>query len=449
MQDGGAFMSQTVQCNLEVDIGNWLLEKIKTRTAKMAVVGLGYVGLPLAIAFGHAGFTVTGIEENHKREVMVNKGENYILSEDQELPKLVKDKKIYATSNYDILQQIDIILICVPTPLTKNREPNITYIKKVTKEISKRLHRGHLVVLESTSYPGTTEEVMLPALLGTGLKTGEDFLLAFSPERIDPGNTKFNIYNTPKVVGGVTQKCTTTASFLYSQVVKDVYPASSPRVAEMEKLLENVFRSVNIALVNELAILCKKMKIDVWEVIRLAATKPFGYMPFYPGPGLGGHCIPIDPFYLTWKAREYDLSTKFIELAGEINSQMPYYVVSLVIDALGSQKKSLAGSKVLILGASYKPDVADWRTSPSLKVMELLQEKKGIVYYNDPYVPEITLENAKLSSVDLSRLHEFDCVIICTNHSSYEYPAIVQNANIVVDTRDATKLRNNPKVFVL
>ena len=435
------------ESNIAVD--EWLKKRIETRTARIAIVGLGYVGLPLAIELGNAGFVVTGIEENPKREAMVKKGENYVLPGDKELAKLVNSQKLSAISNYDILNEIDVICICVPTPLTKNREPNITYIERVTNELVKRLHRGQLIILESTSYPGTTEEIVLPSLTATGLKVGVDFLLAFSPERIDPGNAKFHVNNIPKVVGGVTPQCTGTAELLYRAVTSEVYPASSPRVAEMEKLLENVFRSVNIALVNELAILCKKMEIDVWEVIKLASTKPYGFMPFYPGPGLGGHCIPIDPFYLTWKAHEYDLNTKFIELAGEINSQMPYHVVSLVIDALGSQKKCLNGSKVIVLGVAYKRDIEDWRTSPSIKVMEILEQKGVVVSYNDPHVPEISLGTRKLTSVNLESIADFDCAVICTDHSVYNIQTIVRDANLIVDTRNATKTRGNPKIFVL
>lgn len=438
-----------------------LQEKIKTRKAQVAVVGLGYVGLPLAMECVRKGFPVRGIEQNPERVEKIKRGEDYISaaglpesggsSSAKEASTAIK--KIAATGEFCKVQEADVVLICVPTPLTPHREPDISYIVKVSKEVSRYLQPGTLVVLESTTYPGTTEEVVLPILQGSRLKVGEEFFLAFSPERIDPGNQRFRTANIPKVVGGVTRACTELARQFYSEIVGEVHPASSPRVAEMEKLLENIFRSVNIALVNELAILCRRMKIDIWEVLSLAKTKPFGFMPFYPGPGLGGHCIPIDPFYLTWKAREYDLATKFIELAGEINRNMPYYVVSLVQEALGTKKKSLNGASILVIGAAYKKDVEDTRDSPAVKVMEIIEELGGTVEYHDPYVPRIKGWEKK-KSVSLEKMKEFDCVVIATDHACLDYEKIASDALLIVDTRDALRPRGislplGEKLFLL
>ncbi|MBI2266684.1 MAG: nucleotide sugar dehydrogenase [Armatimonadetes bacterium] len=427
-----------------------LSAKIAQKTARIAVVGLGYVGLPLGIEFAKAGFQVLGIEDNPAKAQRVNRGDNYIFEDQGALQGLVEGKKIRASSDYDLLRDVDVIIICVPTPLTKHREPDISYVASVTDHIAKTLRRGQLVVLESTTYPGTTEELVLPHLSSSGLKIGEDFHLAFSPERVDPGNKEFHTGNIPKVIGGVTPKCTELACKLYGQVLDEVHPASSPRVAEMEKLLENIFRSVNIALVNELAILCRKMDIDIWEVVDLASTKPYGFMPFYPGPGLGGHCIPVDPFYLTWKAREYDFATKFIELAGEINANMPAHVVTMIVDALGTQRKSLRGANVLVLGAAYKKDVADVRESPALRIMELLIKRGALVSYNDPLIMEITLGSAEeLRSVPVSDFSRYDCVVIATNHSVYDYERVVKDSKLVVDTHNATRSKGSAKVFVL
>lgn len=419
-----------------------LKSKIFQKKARIAIIGLGYVGLPLAVEFAKAGFTVLGVEQNPKRQELINQGKNYIADvSDQELAAMVKLKRLKATADFSQLKNTEVIIICVPTPLDKNKQPNISYVKSVTKHLAQVIHQGQLIILESTTYPGTTEEVILPKLEAAGLKVGQDFFLAFSPERVDPGNKKFKTKDITKVVGGVTKQCGAMASLLYSRIIKKVFSVSSPRVAEMEKLLENVFRSVNIALVNELAILCKKMKIDIWEVIEAAKTKPYGFMPFYPGPGIGGHCIPLDPFYLSWKAKEYLVNTHFIELAGEINDKMPEYVVQLAQDGLNQQKKSLSGAKILVMGAAYKKDIADWRESPALKIIESLQHKGASVKYNDPFVPKLSINGQELSSVALTNkaINEADCVIIATDHSQYDYQSLVSNAKLVIDTRNATK----------
>lgn len=428
-----------------------LEEKIKQKTARLAVVGLGYVGLPLAVEFAKVGFCVTGIDDNKEKTEKVNAGLNYIIKEEEEiLKKLVDDGKIKANPEFSVLSESDVVFICVPTPLTKHREPDISYVESVTNHVAKYLRKGQLIVLESTTYPGTTEEVMLPVLQSGGFKVGEDFYLAFSPERVDPGNKVYTTKNTPKIIGGVTKKCRELTRMLYSQVMEEVYVASSPKAAEMVKLLENIFRSVNIALVNELALLCKKMGISIWEVIDLASTKPYGYMPFYPGPGLGGHCIPIDPFYLTWKAREYDFQTKFIELAGEINIQMPYYVVNMIMDALNSRGKTLKGSEILVLGAAYKKDIDDPRESPSLKIIEILEEKGAKVVYNDDYIKRVKVNGKYYDSRDyLSGIKNYDCVVLAADHSYYDYKKIADEASLIVDTRNAFKDYKNEKVWIL
>ncbi|MHC9542836.1 MAG: nucleotide sugar dehydrogenase [Vulcanimicrobiota bacterium] len=425
-----------------------LAEKIRNKTAKIAVIGAGYVGLPLALGYARRGFFVTAIDDNVQKVEKLNDGINYI-TPDEELKGLVEGKKLSATTDYSILKDSDVITICVPTPLTKHKEPDISYVVSVTEQIKKYLHKGHLVVLESTTYPGTTEEVILPRLQSTGLVVGEGFYLAFSPERVDPGNPVYNTYNTPKIIGGVTKTCTELTKLLYEQIIDVVHTTASPKEAEMVKLLENIFRCVNIAMVNEMALLCKKMGIDIWEVIEKASTKPFGFMPFYPGPGLGGHCIPIDPFYLTWKAREYDFHTKFIELAGEINDSMPYHVVAMTIDAMATQKKSLNGAKVLVLGAAYKKDIDDFRESPSLKIIELLEEKGALVEYNDEFITRLNVKGRMMNSVSWKNLKDYDCVIIATSHSYYDYQQIISESKLVIDTHNATGARSNAKVFVL
>ena len=423
-----------------------LEQKLRKRKAVVGIVGLGYVGLPLALAFSKAGFQVLGFDIQQKRVDWVNKGHSYIVDVDSKsLSSEIADKRLEATTDQRRIKEVNAICICVPTPLTKTKDPDLSAVIHQSGQISKYLQPGQLVVLESTTHPGTTREVMLPILERSGLKAGRDFYLAFSPERVDPGSKNYNIKNTPKVVGGIDSKSTKVAELLYSQVVDVVVPVSSPEVAEMTKVFENVFRNVNIALVNELTLLCNKIGISVWEVIDAAATKPFGYMPFYPGPGIGGHCIPLDPYYLANKAREYDFHTRFIELAADINEQMPYYVVSRIMEALNVKGKSLKKAKVLVLGVAYKRDVEDIRESPSLKLIELLRKKGANVRYNDPYVPKIKISDGMLASVGLTerQLSSADCVVIATDHTCYDYKYIAKKSGFVFDARGATrKLRN-------
>jgi UDP-N-acetyl-D-glucosamine dehydrogenase len=428
-----------------------LLKKIRAKESSVGVVGLGYVGLPLVKAFLKKGFPVTGFDVDRKKVDMLNKGQSYIKHVTAtELRKYLTTKRFEATTEFARLAEMDAILICVPTPLDAHRNPDLSYVLNTTETIAAHLRKGQLVVLESTTYPGTTDEEMLPILERGGLKGGKDFFLAFSPERENPGDPVYSAENTPKVVGGLSADCLALANALYSQVVAKTVPVSSTRAAESAKLLENIFRCVNIALVNELKMIFERMDIDIWEVIRAASSKPFGFMPFYPGPGLGGHCIPIDPFYLTWKAREVDYSTKFIELAGEINTKMPYYVVNKTLEALAERGKAFKDSRILVLGIAYKKDIDDQRESPSLKIISLLQAKGVKVEYNDPYVPESSghreYPGMSLKSVPLTaaRLRNADAVIIATDHTSYDYEFIVKNARLVVDTRNAVKkLRKN------
>ncbi|OPY62527.1 MAG: UDP-N-acetyl-D-glucosamine 6-dehydrogenase [Pelotomaculum sp. PtaU1.Bin065] len=420
-------------------------EKIIRREAQVAVVGLGYVGLPLAVEKAKVGFQVIGIDQNQRRVDMINEGQNYIGDvKDNELKELVSSGKIKAYAGFDVLTEADVVVICVPTPLTKNMEPDISYIINVTRQTAQYLRRGQLITLESTTYPGTTQEVMLPILEQSGLKVGQDFFLSFSPERVDPGNKRFTTKNTSKVVGGVTPACLDVALAFYSQTILNVVPVSSPAVAEMTKVFENTYRAVNIALVNELTLLCDRMGLDIWEVLNAAATKPFGIQIFYPGPGVGGHCIPIDPHYLTWKAREYDFHTRFIELAAEINMSMPYFVLDKVTKALNSFGKSLKGSKILILGVAYKRDIDDARESPAAKVLSLLLREGARVTYHDSYIPEFkvgTPDNVALKSVPLTKelVESSDCIAILTDHSNVDYEEVVESAKIVVDARNATK----------
>ena len=427
-----------------------LLQEIKGHRAHVAVIGLGYVGLPLAVEKAKAGFTVIGIDRKEERVAMVNRGENYIpdiLGSD--LATVVGEGKLRATQDFSVVADVDVITICVPTPLDKNKQPNTSYIEGVVEQALPYLHKGQLVVLESTTYPGTTEEIILPRIESLGLKVGRDVFLAFSPERVDPGNDRYKTKNTPKVVGGVTPACTEIATALYEQVLDGaVFSASSPRVAEMTKLLENIFRIVNISLVNELALLCEKMKIDIWEVIEAAKTKPFGYMPFYPGPGLGGHCIPLDPFYLSWKAKEYDFTTRFIELAGDINDAMPYHVVERAMELLNTKGKALNGSKVMLLGMAYKRDIDDLRESPALKVARLLADRGAMLSYHDSYIPEISLAGLKLRNVALTPklLEAQDIIIITTAHTNVDYKMVVDHAPLILDTRNATKGMQSPKI---
>jgi UDP-N-acetyl-D-glucosamine dehydrogenase len=420
-------------------------EKVKTGKVKVGIMGLGYVGLPLAREFASSGVKVLGFDIDESKIKRLNSGKSIIKGvADATVKKLVDDKVFSATSDMSKLKTVDAVLICVPTPLTENREPDMTFVVKSCETISKYLQKGQLIVLESTTYPGTTRELMAPILERSGLKAGKDFFLAYSPEREDPGNKNYTTKTIPKVVGGLTNKCKIMACQLYGKAIVRTVPVSSVEAAEAAKILENVYRCVNIALVNELKMVFDRMGIDVWEVIHAASTKPFGYHPFYPGPGLGGHCIPIDPFYLTWKARQYGMPTKFIELAGEINTDMPHYVVHKVMEALNDRKKSLKGSKVLVLGLAYKKDIDDIRESPSVELIELLIEKGAKVDYNDPYITKTPVQrehNLGMTSKKISpaMIKTYDLVLISTDHSDYDYNAIVKNAKLVVDTRNATK----------
>lgn len=418
--------------------------KIRARTAQTGIIGLGYVGLPLARYLCEAGFNVTGFDIDERKVNSLNDGRSYIKQIPSDwIAKTVQEEQFSATTDFSQLREVDCLSICVPTPLNQHREPNLEYVVETVEHIAKFLRPGQLIVLESTTYPGTTEEVVLPILSKTGLEVGRDFFLAFSPEREDPGNPDYSIREIPKVVGGMTQDCTGLACLYYRSLIDEVVPVDSTQIAEMSKLLENIFRSVNIALVNELKMLCDRMDIDVWKVINAASSKPFGYMPFYPGPGLGGHCIPIDPFYLTWKAREYDFATRFIELSGEINTSMPRYVIGRVMEALNERAKALKGSKVMVLGAAYKKNVDDIRESPSIMLIELLREHGAEVVYNDPYVSQIEPgrhHGVAMTSIELSaeNLRECDCVLIATAHDCYDASFIVEHAQLVVDTRNFT-----------
>ena len=430
-----------------------LLSKINNKQAKVGVVGLGYVGLPLAVEKANAGYETIGFDVQDTKVNMVNNGENYIGDVvDAELKELVEVGRLKATTDFSFIKDVDTVCICVPTPLDLYKQPDLSYVVTSTKAVAQYLHRL-IVILESTTYPGTTEEVLKPILEESGLKCGEDFFLAFSPERVDPGNKHYNTKNTPKVVGGCTEACTEIAAALYENVLEgEIHRVSSPAVAEMEKILENTFRNINIGLANEMAILCNRMGIDVWEVIDAAKTKPYGFMPFYPGPGLGGHCIPLDPFYLEWKAKEYDYHTKLIETSGIINDSMPEFVLENIMKILNGHKKALNGSKVLVMGLAYKNDIDDYRESPSFKVIELLEKNGAEVIVNDPYCPEAKYKNKKYYSVDWKEvIDESDIVVITTNHSCYEYEEIVARSKAVYDTRNATKnvVNNRDKIFKL
>jgi UDP-N-acetyl-D-glucosamine dehydrogenase len=406
----------------------------------VAIVGAGYVGLPLARVFAEAGKSVLLVDVDADRVAELNRGQSYIEDVPSEtLGPLVEDGRVAATTDYDELREADAILVALPTPLSRQREPDLRILASAAEEIATRLRPGHLVVLESTTYPGTTREQVLPVLeMGSGLRAGHDFHLAFSPERVDPGREDWTTKTVTKVVGGINEESTAAAVALYESAIDVVHPVSSPEAAELTKLLENIFRSVNIALVNELAQLCDRMGIDVWEVIDAAATKPFGFMPFKPGPGLGGHCIPIDPFYLTWKAREYGFYTEFIELAGKVNESMPYYCRSVVSQALNhSRQRSLKGSRILVLGVAYKPDIADTRESPAVKLISLLQNAGADVAYHDPHVPSFSENGVTMNSSPLDA-GAYDCVVVVTNHSGIDYEQLVEDANLVVDLRNAT-----------
>jgi len=419
-----------------------LERKIKDRTARVHVIGLGYVGLSLAVELARAGFVVRGIDIDLERVTRLNRGQSYLVDVATEtLAPLVADGRLTGTTEFDEVGEADALIICVPTPLRKSKEPDISFIVAALESLLPHLHQGQLVVLESTTFPGTTEEVVLPRLESAGLVVGTDVFLAFSPERVDPGNRTFTTANIPKVVGGVTRSCTELASSLYRHVTVSVFEASSPRVAETAKLLENTFRSVNIALANELAFACRKIGVDPWEVIEAAATKPFGFMPFYPGPGIGGHCIPVDPLYLSWKVRLTGYEAQFIALADQINRAMPEHVVSLVTDALNDRGRAVRGASILVLGVTYKADVNDIRESPALEIVEMLARRGALISYADPFTSQLALDGLKLSAVELSAeaLAAADCVLILTSHSAFDYREIAEKASLVVDTRNAMK----------
>ena len=429
-----------------------LLEKIKTKKAKIGVIGLGYVGLPLALEFVRSGYCVTGIDKNKERVESLNKGTSYVIDvKSEDIAQFIEKGLLCVTDDVSVLSTLDAMSICVPTPLTKTKDPDMSYIINVGQEVKNYMHKDQLFVLESTTYPGTTEELVLTMLEEGGLKVGKDFYLAFSPERIDPGNKRYSVKNIPKVIGGVTQQCTELASCLYGHIIETIIPVSSPKVAEMVKLLENTFRNVNIALVNEIAIMSERLGIDVWEVIDAAKTKPFGFMSFYPGPGLGGHCIPIDPLYLSWVAKKNGFELRFIALADQINSAMPEFVVEKITDALNDIEKSVKGSNVHILGVAYKKDVDDLRESPALEIMNILRSKGAKVTYTDPYIPEINYQKLSIKSKPLSKevLSKIDCSVIVTDHSNFDYNLIVANSKLIVDTRNALKGINKKHIVRL
>jgi UDP-N-acetyl-D-glucosamine dehydrogenase len=429
-----------------------LIKKLKEKTARIGVVGIGYVGLPLAVVFAEAGFEVIGVDPIDEKVAAINRGESYILDIDSSrVGALVKAGKLSASTDYAVLKDVDAVSICVPTPLRKTGDPDLSFIASATQSLAPYVHEGMVIVLESSTYPGTTREMVLPVLEATsGLSVCDDFFLAFSPERVDPGREDWTTINTPKVIGGITEECGEVASVWYRQALDTVVPVSTCEVAEMAKLLENTFRMINIGLVNELAIMCDRLKIDVWEVIDAAATKPFGFMKFTPGPGLGGHCIPIDPLYLSWKLKSLNYNARFIELASEINTNMPRYTMSKIQDALNMQQKPVNGSRVLVLGVAYKPDIDDLRESPALDVIHLLNEKGADVAYHDPYVPVLNHDNIVMECVGdlMGEVADADCVVIITNHSDYDYDAILDAAPLIVDTRNAlgTAGKNSPKV---
>jgi UDP-N-acetyl-D-glucosamine dehydrogenase len=428
-----------------------LRRKIETHQAQVGVVGLGYVGLPLVVEFAHSGFCVTGIDVQQSKVDAINRGESYI----QDVPTadvqaLVKAGKIRATTDFSVVRDLDTINICVPTPLRKTKDPDMSFIVNACQEMAKFFHPGTLVILESTTYPGTTDELMLPMFEEGGLKVGQDFFMCFSPERVDPGNPNFQTKNIPKVVGGITPACTEIGALFYRQALDTVVPVGSTRVAEMVKLLENTFRMINIGLANEIALMCDRMGINVWEVIDAAATKPFGFMPFYPGPGLGGHCIPIDPFYLSWKTKQAGIEARFIELAGYINGQMPHFVVDKIQNALNDHTKPLKGSRVHVMGVSYKRDIDDVRESPALDIIHLLGRRGAAVSYSDPFVAHIQSDGIEMKAVDAeAAIRDADCVVIVTDHKKFDYTALVKNSRLVVDTRNALKGIQSDKIVRL
>ena len=450
----GTFIPEAIYMQLaEQTVGTFqaLKNKIEAKTAHVGIVGLGYVGLPLAVEFAKAGFHVTGLDLQQSRVDRLNNGESYIQDvPSSEVAQLVKAGRLDATTDFAVVRDLDTINICVPTPLRKTKDPDMSYIVSASEEVAKYFHPGLLVILESTTYPGTTDELLLPTFEKNGLKVGEDFFLCFSPERVDPGNPVYQTLNTPKVVGGITPACTEMGRVFFSQALEKVVPVSNTRVAEMVKLLENTFRMINIGLVNEMAVMCDGMGINVWEVIDAAATKPFGFMPFYPGPGLGGHCIPIDPFYLSWKTKQSGIEARFIELAGYINGNMPHFVVSKVQSALNNHGKAVKGSSVHIVGVAYKRNIDDMRESPALDVILLLKKLGAEVSYSDPYVPALRLDGIDLKSQEAqSSARQADCVVIITDHSDFDYKALVQSSKLIVDTRNAMRGIESDKIVRL
>ena len=421
-----------------------LVKKLLNKTARIAIIGLGYVGLPLAVEQAKIGFEVIGIDKNVCRLDLLRKGKSYIKDvPDESLIKLVNSGKLKVSTNFKLLAEVDVVVICVPTPLNEMRQPDLSYIKSAVSETARNLRRGQLISLESTTFPGTTKEIVLPVLEGSGLKVGSDYFLAFSPERVDPGNKEYSNTNVAKVVGGVTPFCTEVAVTFYRQSLASVVPVSSPDVAEMTKIFENTYRAVNIALVNEFMLLCDRMGLDIWEILDAAATKPFGIQVFHPGPGVGGHCIPVDPFYLSWKAKAYGFQLRFIELAGELNNQVSEYVIQKVINALNDHGKCLNGAKILIIGVAYKKDIDDVRESPALKIIKQLQDKKAVVQYYDPFVPQIALsakgDYLQRTEFTAENITKADLVVIITDHSCIDYQQIIEGAKLIIDTRNATR----------
>ena len=427
-----------------------LKEKIESKTARVGIVGLGYVGLPLAMEFAKAGFHVTGIDVQPAKVDGLNRGESHVQDvPSEEVAALVRNKGFHATTDFSVVRDLDTINICVPTPLRKTKDPDMSFIVSAVEAIAKHFHPGLLIILESTTYPGTTDELLLPTFEKLGYKAGEDFFLCFSPERVDPGNPVYQTHNTPKVVGGITPACTEMGKLFFSQALDKVVPVSNTRVAEMVKLLENTFRMINIGLVNEMALMCDGMGINVWEVIDAAATKPFGFMPFYPGPGLGGHCIPIDPFYLSWKTKQSGIEARFIDLAGYINGKMPHFVVEKVQDALNEHGKAVKGARVHIVGVAYKRNIDDLRESPALDIILLLKKLGAKISYSDPYVPELKLDGVSLTSESMEAAAEADCAVIVTDHSDFDYQALLDSARLIVDTRNAMKAFQSEKIVRL
>jgi UDP-N-acetyl-D-glucosamine dehydrogenase len=425
-------------------------EKIRSRAARVGIIGLGYVGLPLAVEFAGAGFDVTGIDVNEGKTRKINSGQSYVGDVSTSLlSHLVDSRHLRATTDFSVIAELDTVNVCVPTPLRKTKDPDMSYIVAACKEIARYLHPGMLVILESTTYPGTTDELVLPMLAQSGLQVGKDFFLCFSPERVDPGNPKYQTRNIPKVVGGVTPACTAAGALFYSQALQQVVPVGSTQVAEMVKLLENTFRLINIGLVNELALMCERMGINVWAVIEAAATKPFGFMPFYPGPGLGGHCIPIDPFYLSWKTKQAGIEARFIELAGYINGQMPQFVVDKVQNALNEVGKPVKGSRVHVMGVAYKRDIDDVRESPAIDIILLLQKRGAVLSYSDPHVPELRFDGLRLEAQPEWAAADADCAVIVTDHAAFDYDGLLARAPLIVDSRNALAGRRSPKIVRL